>query len=90
MDVTYKVLTDRSIDGRGWTLDISSVAVRFTTEAELSLGDLVELTGSWPVLLGGTVPLQLIIGGEVVRATSTEAVITIVHHEYRTRGAKRI
>ena len=87
MDVTYEVLNDRSI-GRGWTLDISSAAVRFTTEAQLSLRDLVKLTVSWPVLLDSTVHLQLIIGGTVVRAGGAEAVISILHHEYRTRRVK--
>jgi hypothetical protein len=90
MNVTYEVLTNRSNDGRGCTLDISSAAVRFTTDAQLSPGDLVKVTASWPVLLSGTAPLQLIIGGPVVRVGSAEAVVAIRHYEYRTRGAKRI
>ena len=90
MEVTYEVLNDRRFDGHGWTLDISSMAVCFTTEAQLSPGDLVKLTASWPVLLHDTVPLQLIIGGTVVRAGRTEAVASIQHYEYRTRRAKRV
>lgn len=91
MDVTYQVIDDRSTCGKGLTLNISSAAVRFTTEGQqLSPGDLVELTAPWPVLLNGRVSLKLIIRGVVVRAGSAEAVATIKRYEYRTCHGKRV
>jgi len=89
MDVSYQLIQDRSIGGKGITLDISSAAVRFSSEGQqLSPRDLVEIIAPWPVLLNGKVPLKLVIHGMVVRAGGAEVVVTIERYEFRTCRVK--
>ncbi len=64
---------------------MSSSGVRFTTEAELSRGGLVECAVNWPARLDGACPLQLVAVGRVVRSDAASAVVRIAKYEFRTR-----
>lgn len=51
------------------------------------MGRVVEIAVNWPVLLGGTCPLQFVAKGRVMRADSEKAVISIERYEFKTRSA---
>jgi hypothetical protein len=64
---------------------MSSTGVRFTTEAELSRGRLIECAMNWPARLGGDCALQLVAVGRVVRSDAASAVVRIAKYEFKTR-----
>ena len=89
-DVSYTCLYGTRMRGVGKVIDISSRGVRFTTEAALSLGTGVELSIDWPARISHTCLLKLIVCGCVVRSEASFAVITIEHHEFRTKALQGV
>jgi hypothetical protein len=90
-DVCYKVLNGkrRLINvGSGRTLNMSGGGVLFTTESALRVGELVELSVSWPARLNNLVPLKLVVVGRLVRVEETQAAIAIQRYEFKTSGSK--
>ena len=87
-NVKYTVIHSRAIKttGSGQTLNFGSGGLLFTTEDRLPLGRTVELSVSWPALLGGKCPLQFVATGRVVRSESNRAAVKIERYEFRTRG----
>jgi PilZ domain len=93
-DVRYKVLLrgkrEREVGigkgGIGKVLNISSAGVLFSTEATLTVGELVELTVSWPARLNQVTPLKLVTLGRVVRSDGKQAAIAIEKYAFKTRG----
>jgi hypothetical protein len=73
--------------GAGKTLNFGSGGILFTTEERLPVGRTVELSVSWPAMLGGTCPLQFVATGRVVRSESNRAAVRIERYEFRTRRA---
>lgn len=88
-EVRYKVLHAKwsTVSGTGVTLNIGSGGILFTTQERLPMGRVVEIAVNWPVLLGGTCPLQFVAKGRVMRADSEKAVISIERYEFKTRSA---
>jgi len=86
-DVKYTVVHSRALktSGSGKTLNFGSGGLLFTTEDRLPLGRTVELSVTWPALLGGTCPLQFVATGRVVRSESNRAAVKIERYEFRTR-----
>lgn len=86
-NVKYTVIHSRAIktSGSGQTLNFGSGGLLFTTEDRLPLGRTVELSVSWPALLGGKCPLQFVATGRVVRSESNCAAVKIERYEFRTR-----
>jgi hypothetical protein len=86
-EVRYRALSAKAsgLEGLGKTIDMSSSGVRFTTEAELSHGRLVECAVNWPARLDGACPLQLVAVGRVVRSDAASAVVRITKYEFKTR-----
>ena len=74
-------------EAAGQTIYMSSHEVAFTTEGTLEIGQRVEMTVNWPVLLERTCRLKLNIRGHVIRSDASTAVIGIEHHEFRTRAS---
>lgn len=87
-DVRYTVIHSRALKtrGSGRTLNFGSGGLLFTTEERLPLGRTVELSVSWPALLGGRCPLQFVATGRVVRSENNRAAVKIERYEFRTRG----
>ncbi|MFN7999153.1 MAG: hypothetical protein U0Q18_36370 [Bryobacteraceae bacterium] len=83
----YRRLEERSHEGAGRTLDMSSSAIKFTTEVPLARGEKVEVAMNWPVRLSETCWMKLVISGTVLSSSSACAVVKIVHYEFRTRAA---
>jgi hypothetical protein len=79
-------LLDKKVDesGTGMTVDLSSHGMLFETDRELRPGVGIQASIAWPVLLPNATRLQLVIGGEVVRAAGVRAAVRIRHHEFRT------
>jgi c-di-GMP-binding flagellar brake protein YcgR len=86
-EVHYRVLHAKSQDvsGSGRTLNISSGGILFTTEQQLPLGRLAEISVNWPARLGGTCPLKFVAVGRIIRAESSKAAIRIERYEFKTR-----
>jgi hypothetical protein len=88
LEFRYRVLSADGRPGRcgtGRTSDISSTGVHVSTVRRLPLGKGVELSISWPLLLDGQCPLNLVVTGTVVRAEDTCAAIRIYRYKYKTR-----
>jgi hypothetical protein len=86
-ELRYKVLEKEQIvsTGTGLTLDLSSHGVAFETANKLSVGELLELSISWPVLLDETCLMQLVVCGHVVRSRRGIVACTIDRYEFRTQ-----
>ncbi len=86
-EMRYKVMEDYQVvaEGTGRTVDISSGGVAFEA-AGIKTGTTVELSISWPVLLGEACLMRLMVVGRVVRAGKSEAACTIDRYEFRTQG----
>jgi len=87
-DVKYTVIHSRALKtkGSGRTLNFGSGGLLFTTEDRLPLGRTVELSVTWPALLGGKCPLQFVATGRIVRSENHRAAVKIQRYEFRTRG----
>ena len=87
-ELRYKVTGDgaQSVGGVGTTINLCSAGVAFRVERQMNItvGAFVELSISWPVLLGDTCPMRLIAFGRVLRINGSVAVCSIDKHEFRT------
>ena len=72
----------------GWVLNFSNSGLWFLTDRQLSCRQPVRLWMDWPILLNGIRPLQLAIGGRVVRVSELGAALSIERWEFRTRPAR--
>jgi hypothetical protein len=86
-ELRFKILEKEQVvsTGDGRTVDLSSQGVAFETPAKLSVGELLELSISWPVLLDETCLMQLVVFGHVVRTRRTVVACTIDRYEFRTQ-----
>jgi hypothetical protein len=86
-ELRFKILEKEQVvsTGNGQTLDLSSQGVAFETPSKLSVGELLELSISWPVLLDETCLMQLVVFGHVVRARRGLVACTIDRYEFRTQ-----
>src|ERR1035441_7598995 len=68
-DLRYKLLGDDTVmgSGMGETIDMASGGVAFQIEHSLKVGEFVELSISWPVLLDNSCAMRLIVFGRIVR-----------------------
>lgn len=87
-DMRYKLLiNERVIEaGAGETIDISSRGVAFVTDRPLRPGAFVEMSISWPVLLGDSCAMRLWLIGRVVRSEGARSACSIQKYEFRTQG----
>jgi hypothetical protein len=73
-------------EGSGWTIDASTVGLRFTADRPLAPGLQVALFIDWPVLLDRSAERQLFVAGTVVRSNGTETALRIQRHIFAKRG----
>jgi hypothetical protein len=87
-DLRYKMAEGGVVvaAGAGQTVNVSSGGVAFVTEHALNAGSFIELSISWPVLLGETCPMRLIVFGRVLRGTGQSIVCSIDKYEFRTQA----
>ncbi len=74
-------------DGQGQVVNISSSGVAFRTTSELTPGEHIQASMSWPVTLNGDCVLRVSMEGRVVRtAEDGLAVMSLERYEFRTGG----
>jgi hypothetical protein len=89
LEVRYSVVghSGAAEDGSGRTIDVSTAGLSFTADRPLSIGQRLDLSIEWPVLLDGGVQLQLVTSGVVVRSTGVVVALRIARPEFKTRRA---
>ncbi len=70
--------------GTGLVVNVSSRGVLVASECQVTEGALVEMRIEWPSLLHGTVPLQLVVVGRVLRRGASQFAATFEHYQFRT------
>jgi hypothetical protein len=70
--------------GLARTIDLSSSGLSFTSDKPLAVGEALEVSLDWPVLLNGATRLQLVLSGVVVRSNGTVVGLQIHKHDFRT------
>jgi hypothetical protein len=90
LELRYSVVGHRrpAENGSGRTIDMSSSGLSFTPDTPLSIGQTLDVSIDWPVLLDGGVPLQLVVSGVVVRSGGAVIAMRIERHEFKTRRAE--
>jgi hypothetical protein len=85
-DVRYRVAEDGVVvaAGSGQTINVCSGGVAFVAEQPLTPGGFVELSISWPVLLGETCAMRFIVFGRILRCHGRRTVCSIDKYEFRT------
>jgi hypothetical protein len=88
LDLRWKLIHRRRVvdSGEGRTLDVSGGGVRFESGRPLPEGLNVELAISWPMLLRGIAPMQLVVQGRILRSHGGQIAIRMIQHEFRTVG----
>ena len=84
---TVKLRGSVRMAGSGQTINVSSSGLYFRADEVISLGQSVVVSIDWPAQLEGSIPLQLIIYGVVVRTDGSAAAIAIERYEFKTRRA---
>jgi c-di-GMP-binding flagellar brake protein YcgR len=82
--VRYSVLSQGKVEetGIGQTVNISSCGVLFSLDQGLRLGQLLELSISWPVLVNNKFRLKLVARGKVVRVEPGRVAMEIEQYEF--------
>jgi hypothetical protein len=78
------------INGTGITLNIGSGGILFTTQGQLPLGRMVEVSMNWPARLGGTCPLQFVATARIMRSEASQCAVRIERYEFRTRAVNSL
>ena len=85
--VRYRTIgRSNSVNGVGQTLNMSSGGLLVSAEREIPAGSRLEVNVEWPLLLNGTVPLQLVAHGKVVRGGGSEFAVCFAQYQFRTMG----
>jgi hypothetical protein len=87
LEMYYTVNEGSRLAERGVTrtIDLSSSEVRFIAANLLATGMLVEIAIDWPVRLDGSIALQLIVTGHIIRTCGKETVVALQKHAFKTR-----
>ena len=85
LEIRYVVRCAPAETGSGRTIDLSSSGLSFVADRPLLIGQKLDVSIDWPVLLNGGVQLQLMMSGSVVRSNESETALQIERHEFRTR-----
>ena len=87
LEVRYSFVVERgpAENGSGRTMDISISGLSFTADRPLAIGQRLDLSIEWPVLLDGGVQLQLVTSGVVVRSDGAFVALRIARPEFKTR-----
>ena len=88
LDVEYKFSDESHLSCRryGRTINISSGGILVETQNRLTIGRPIELSIQWPCLLSGSVPLKLVVRGDIVRNDANFIAVRITWHQFRTAG----
>ncbi len=86
LPLSYNVLDSVFVrQGFGWTRNLSSGGIAFETPEDLPSGARLELAIEWPVALGGSTPLKLVVQGHVVWSGRGLVALYFKRCQFRTR-----
>ena len=87
-EVSWRQRAGRSTElaGKGTIVNISSSGILFMSDPKPEVGEQLQLSVDWPVVLDGSTPLKLAIRGKVVRAQAHSVAVQIMNYEFRTRA----
>jgi len=90
LSVHYRLLGNGRVDllGSGQTLNLSTGGAYFECLDALPSKGAIELVMSWPFLLEGVCPLNLVMRGRIVRVDGRCIAVQAQHHEFRTAGVR--
>ena len=87
LTVRYRTVgRTQRFNGVGHTLNMSSSGLLVFAEQEVRAGLRLEVNVEWPLMLNGTVPLQLVANGKVVRCGGSMFAISFAQYQFRTMG----
>jgi hypothetical protein len=72
------------LSGAGLAVNVSSGGVFVASNHPVTVGALVEMSIDWPSMLDGTIPLQLVAVGRVLRRGVAHFAASFDRHEFRT------
>jgi hypothetical protein len=75
--------------GEGEISNISSGGLLFQSIERFIVNSKIDVTVAWPYPLNGYCPLNLCIGGRVIRSNCIGTAIAIDRYEFRTAGKNR-
>jgi hypothetical protein len=87
LELTWKLPGNTALGGLGQTVNISSSGLLFHNRGilyEKHLGRRIELRLTWPFLLNGSTPLQLVAWGKISRLDEKYCAVRLEHTEFRT------
>ena len=92
LSVRFRPLSGSLFQGAGHVVNVSSggilvVSHHSSSRQEFPVGALLEMRIAWPALLDGTIPLQLIAEGRVVRYKTSGFAATFERYQFRTASA---
>jgi PilZ domain len=89
MYVRYRTIDrDQTVYGFGRLVNMSSGGILVKSERRMPVGKRLEINITWPFLLDGVVPLQLIALGKVVRSFESGFAVTLAKCQFRTMSRK--
>jgi hypothetical protein len=89
LNVRYQTLgTASRMADVGETVNLSSSGVLIASSGVVSEGERVRAVFEWPTLLNGTIPLQLVTIGIVVRRQGSRLAIAFEGYQFRTAGRR--
>lgn len=88
LPLRFKIVRDGLViaAGVGDTIDMSSKGIAFRCASIFKRRTRLEISVSWPVLLDGTCPLQLVVQGSVIRSELKSTVVRVTSHDFRTNA----
>jgi len=91
LDVEYKVPggNDVRLMGFGRTVNISSRGVLLEISDRLPNRCPIQVSINWPFFLGGSIPLKLLLYGEIVRVAGNTIAAKVTGHTFHTAGHER-
>jgi len=89
LKVKYRTVgRSNRISGVGRTLNMSSGGLLIAADQRTEVGAKVELNVEWPSLLDGSIPLQLVAVGRVVRCLESGFALSFTQYQFRTMSRK--
>jgi hypothetical protein len=89
LNVSYQTMgMAGQVAGVGRTVNVSSRGALINSSSTIGEGARVRVVFEWPSLLNGTIPLQLIALGTVVRRQNSGLAIAFEGYQFRTAGRR--
>jgi hypothetical protein len=70
--------------GQGLAVNVSSGGILVASKHRVMVGSVVEMSIDWPAPLDGSIPLQLVTTGRILRREDSQFAATFERYEFRT------